>query len=346
MKFTSYVALGLALSAASSGFAQVVAPEFADSYSLHELVTAPGVTPNYGGLMIRITEPNTLYLLGGANSVIGQLHKVSVTREGGHISEWGCSPTEFVTNAPNNDGGLCMGPQGQYCYTTYPSNLLVQTLVGATNPTKTIALTAWNVWASTGAVLFTPPGFPGAGRMKIISYNGSIWYDFTVADAGDGTFDIATAGPAVQIVGQPEGAIYVHAGNPHFTADSVLVSEYGTGIVAAYTIDSNGDPIPSSRRIFISGLSGCEGAEVDPLTGDFFFSTFGGGNRVVRVSGFTKSQSCIGDLNNDAMVDGADLGTLLGQWGDCPQCAADLNGDCIVEGADLGILLGAWGPCQ
>ncbi|MDG2030210.1 MAG: hypothetical protein P8J45_04315 [Phycisphaerales bacterium] len=36
---------------------------------------------------------------------------------------------------------------------------------------------------------------------------------------------------------------------------------------------------------------------------------------------------------------------LLGDWGMCTseECPADFNGDGIVDGADLGILLGAWG---
>jgi hypothetical protein len=45
------------------------------------------------------------------------------------------------------------------------------------------------------------------------------------------------------------------------------------------------------------------------------------------------------DFNEDGMVDGADLGILLGAWG---THEADLNGDETTDGADLGILLGAW----
>ncbi|MCA9284089.1 MAG: hypothetical protein KDA22_02650 [Phycisphaerales bacterium] len=52
---------------------------------------------------------------------------------------------------------------------------------------------------------------------------------------------------------------------------------------------------------------------------------------------------CTGDLNDDGVVDGADLGTLLAAWG-TPD--ADLNGDGTTDGADLGILLAAWGPCR
>lgn len=43
------------------------------------------------------------------------------------------------------------------------------------------------------------------------------------------------------------------------------------------------------------------------------------------------------------MVDGADLGQLLGAWGGTG--AADLDHDGIVDGADLGRMLGAWGSC-
>ncbi len=48
----------------------------------------------------------------------------------------------------------------------------------------------------------------------------------------------------------------------------------------------------------------------------------------------------IGDLNGDGVVDGADLGILLNNWGGVG--VGDLNGDGIVDGADLGLLLNGW----
>jgi len=58
------------------------------------------------------------------------------------------------------------------------------------------------------------------------------------------------------------------------------------------------------------------------------------------------TEPCLGDLNDDDVVDGADLGLLLGAWGKATEGeAADLNDDGLVDGADLGLLLGAWGPC-
>ena len=55
------------------------------------------------------------------------------------------------------------------------------------------------------------------------------------------------------------------------------------------------------------------------------------------------AQGCTGDLNGDRTVDGADLGTLLGNWGEPGN--GDFNGDGTVAGCDLGVMLGAWGAC-
>lgn len=55
--------------------------------------------------------------------------------------------------------------------------------------------------------------------------------------------------------------------------------------------------------------------------------------------------SCLGDLDGNALIDGADLGILLGAWGYNPESPADLDGDGLVAGADLAELLARWGPC-
>ena len=49
-----------------------------------------------------------------------------------------------------------------------------------------------------------------------------------------------------------------------------------------------------------------------------------------------------GDLNADGVVNGADLGILLGAWGAAAGNFADLNQDGSVNGIDLGVLLGNW----
>jgi hypothetical protein len=47
-----------------------------------------------------------------------------------------------------------------------------------------------------------------------------------------------------------------------------------------------------------------------------------------------------GDLNGDGIIDGADLGMLLSNWGGSGM--GDVDGSGTVDGADLGVLLSAW----
>jgi hypothetical protein len=53
------------------------------------------------------------------------------------------------------------------------------------------------------------------------------------------------------------------------------------------------------------------------------------------------------DLFRNGVINGADLGILLSQWGPAPAgTVSDINRDGQVSGADLGFLLNAWGPCS
>ena len=48
------------------------------------------------------------------------------------------------------------------------------------------------------------------------------------------------------------------------------------------------------------------------------------------------------DLTGDGIVNSADLGLLIAEWGVCEDCAADFNDDGIVDAADLGAIIAAW----
>jgi subtilisin family serine protease len=55
----------------------------------------------------------------------------------------------------------------------------------------------------------------------------------------------------------------------------------------------------------------------------------------------------VGDLNKDGVINGIDLGELLGRWGTSGyDCGADLDDDGIVGGGDLGRLLSHWGSAS
>ncbi|MBM4111915.1 MAG: hypothetical protein FJ253_00850 [Phycisphaerae bacterium] len=55
---------------------------------------------------------------------------------------------------------------------------------------------------------------------------------------------------------------------------------------------------------------------------------------------------CAGESDGDGVIDGSDLGSLLGDWGPNPGSPSDLDGNGVVDGGDLGILLANWGTCS
>lgn len=70
-----------------------------------------------------------------------------------------------------------------------------------------------------------------------------------------------------------------------------------------------------------------------------------GSGRLV-IDCFGESCACPGDFDGNGVVDGADFGLMLIDWGPCGKgCATDLDGDGMVGGSDLGLLLIAWGDC-
>jgi formylglycine-generating enzyme required for sulfatase activity len=66
---------------------------------------------------------------------------------------------------------------------------------------------------------------------------------------------------------------------------------------------------------------------------------------VITLAAPAPAQSCVGDLDDNGIIDGADLGQLLAAWGPCQSCEADLSSNGVVDGADLGVQLGNWGEC-
>jgi len=335
---------------ASSGSAaaQVLGPDFAFDYTITDLGAVPGVPTSYGGLLFAPGDPDVLLIGGSANTLGAGIYAAVVSRApDGRVIGFSGDASYFLA-APGVtggiDGGLDVGPDAVLFYTTYSDNQIGQIGPNSAGPDRLIDLTPLGVAASTGTLRFVPENFAGAGRLKIGSFSTGLWYDATVAPDGNGTFDITVSSNPINLGGGLEGIAYIKVPIPGFAADSVLICDYSSGQVTAYEIDGNGDPIPATTRLFIGGLTGAEGAAIDPVTGDLFFSTFGGGDRVLRVSRFSVT-ACPADLNRDGAVDGADLGLLLNAWGGSAGEPADLNADRVVDAADLGLLLAAWGDC-
>jgi hypothetical protein len=129
---------------------------------------------------------------------------------------------------------------------------------------------------------------------------------------------IVTANGALGI--NPPSLLSVHAGAPYFhsgnakTLNEVLdnVEHRSSGTGGIDLLPDGGD-----RAALVAFV-----ASIDETTETFPLSS---------------------DITGDGIVDGADLGFLLGEWNPpCPGCRSDLNEDGLVNGADLGLLLIDW----
>jgi hypothetical protein len=270
--------------------APILSAPYSADYIIVDLGAVDNVPTPYGGITVNPSNTNQLLIGGSANNTGGVIDSIAVTRDAnGHITGFSGSAQQVSTATGGSggiDGGLVVGPGGVTFFTSYPDNHLGEIKPGSVSPDKIIDLSAAGITSSVGSAAFVPAGFGNAGHLKIASYSGGGIYDTTVSPDGLGTYNLGAivAGPVTG--GGPEGLAFIAAGNADFPSNSVLISEYSDGRVSAYTLDANSNPIPGSRQDFITGLSGAEGATIDPVTGDFLFSTFGGGNDVIEVRGF------------------------------------------------------------
>ncbi|MDZ4796669.1 MAG: hypothetical protein SGI92_00800 [Bryobacteraceae bacterium] len=285
----AFAALAVSITALQA--TPTVDPLFAGAYSITSL-GVPNVPTDFGGLLVNPADPNSLMLVGQANRDEAAIYDLPLTRDaGGHVTGF-AGPGTFRASAygltGGADGSLVLGPGGVLFYSSYPDNHIGQIKPGSTAPDKLINLIPQTgVASSLGGLQFVPDGFPGAGRLKLANYSVGRWYDATVSPDGTGTYNVTvTPGEGLFLGGSFEGVFYVPIGSLVFPFPSVLIADYKYEEIAMFQVDANGDPIPESRRTFISGLRGAEGITQDPVTGDLLVSTFGFGHNLYRIGGF------------------------------------------------------------
>ena len=272
-----------------SALAIQIAPFYTGSYTFSDLGSVPGVLTPYGGLTLKAGDSSTLLIGGGANSADGKLYSIGVTRGvGNHITGFTGSAAVFA-EAAYNDGGVQYDPGGVLFVTRWPGNQLGQIKPGSVITDKIVNLAPLGVTESPGGLAFVPSGFQGAGQLKIASYVDGGWYTLGYSLDGSGTYDITSAIRNTTITVGSEGIAYIPMGSSLFGLPSIIVSENLDDKIATYEVDANGNPKVASRKDFITGLSGPMGAFIDPLTGDFLFTTFNGdnfiGNNFIVVQG-------------------------------------------------------------
>lgn len=275
-------------------------PFYSGSYSFTDLGAVPDLPQPYGGLTFKPGDPSKIWIGGDANVAEGLIYEIGVVRGlDGHITGFSGAATALGTFGGYNDGGVVIGPGGVLFLARWPVNEIGQVLPGDTAEHRIDAGASFGIPLSDSisAMNFVPAGFGGAGTLKVATWADGRWYEVTYASDGAGGYDLSGAvqidldlgsGGIQTLPGGPEGFVFIPAGNPLFTSNSMLLAEFSANTVASYELDANGDPILSTRRDFVTSLTGAEGAVVDPLTGDFLFSTFGDvTDHVIAVQGFT-----------------------------------------------------------
>jgi hypothetical protein len=275
----------LGVDCASVGI-QLVAP-YDQSYTCLDLGQDLNIPPKWGGLTTASDDPNVLLIGGSANTDLGQLYRRGIIRDAAcHIVGFSNDAASVYSEGAYNDGGVLYGPGGVMWLARWPVNQLGFMKPGSLITDKIIDTSLLGVAYSLAALNFIPNGFDGAGGLRLVSWPEGQWYSADYTPDATGTFDISNVQQPTTIVGGPEGFVYIAAGNAQFPKNSMLVSEWSANNIAAYEVDTGGNPVPATRKDFVLGLTGAEGAFLDPLSGDFLFSTFAEVNRVIAIRGF------------------------------------------------------------
>lgn len=129
--------------------------------------------------------------------------------------------------------------------------------------------------------------------------------------------------------------------------ERALVTFEGNIVLIDAVADYENDPAPSGFGFMDVSGGGVTGKDV--YMGEFTGADGSGegnlsGAKIVIIPG-TDCGGCVGDFNDDGIVNGNDIGLMLGAWGKCGDCPQDLTGDGVVDGADIGLFVSLWGAC-
>lgn len=255
-------------------------------------VNSPGlplIPLSYGGITLNPEDPNQLIIGGTAEGSGAAFYSIQVTRDSlGHIQGLAGNPKLFLA-APKLAAGAVFGPSfnpGEVFFYSIASGSggvdVGMVRWGSAGPARVVDL----VPETPGGLNFQPPGL---GDLKILTISGK-FYSVAFSPEPNGTYEFKSASLRATLpVAGVQGFVYLRGGIPGFPVDSLLVAEHRSSSIAAYDIDSRGDPLPLTRRTFLAGppFARPEGLFIDPQTGDLLVTTFSSSTSAIhRISGF------------------------------------------------------------
>jgi|GEM_PF-1364000 len=261
----------------------VIQPPYSSDYVACALGAFTGLAAGIGAITFKHGDPNTLLVAAYTETSPGLIYAVPVHRDAdNHIIDFPNPGTPFA-QASYVSTGMAYGPGNLLFYSRSPVNELGEIKPGSIWTDKVIALSALGVTPAVSGINFVPSGFPHEGELKLVTNQTGDWYAATLSPQGDGTYSIATITKKAKLSSYPEGFVYVPPSSPQFADYSaMLVGEYYNGAISAYSLDSESNPVPTSRSTFLTGLPWVQGSAIDPVTGELLVVTRGGNVTAVR----------------------------------------------------------------
>ncbi len=156
----------------------------------------------------------------------------------------------------------------------------------------------------------------------------------------------------ISATASPFGFSYSSGPQTQACNSGTAINSMATGDLVLEVLDTDGSTVLATADATAAGSAESLAGVVAPAAGTYYIRVQGAfgfvGNTQTYDMDFSVTVdevlACIADLNNDGVVDTADLGILIGVFG-TNSPLADLNDDNIVDTADLGILIGVFGTC-
>jgi hypothetical protein len=288
-----------------------------------------------GGLLFDAVGTK-LYVVGASESGSSAVYEVPVTRdpESKEVTDLGppaAVSLVFGGTLSGLDAGLEYGPNGTLFYTYWPAHYLGLRPGGMAGAETLYSMSTVGAPVSIAGLTFSPHfGDPNTafGMMQA-----SVWsaagerrlFDIPLIPKGDGIFEPQQPVEFATLPRQGTGAIQYIPTGP--LAGNMMYVNWNYGEIMILSIDSKtglpiddatGEPLrgtqdPRARRFAYNLGVGPWGLEFDPLTNDFFVSTWGGdpSNTILQIGGFPPPRFVRGDVNADQKINIADAVSVL-----------------------------------
>ncbi len=260
-----------------------------------------------GGMLFN-ESGDTLYVVGASEDYESALYAVPVSRDPktNEVSDLGPAAQVSVAfsgkaTVAGLDAGWEIGPKGTLFYTYWPANLLGERPGGVSGTETLFDMSTVGVPSSVAGLTFSPyihdPN-TGFGIMQVSAWPGEALYNVRLSPLGGNLFEPANVQLFANLPRSGTGAIqYVPSGpfmgnmmyvNWNYDEVCLLLVDRATGLPIddATGLPTLGTDNPRIQR-FAYELAGAWGLEFDPLTNDFFVSTWGGDpyDTIIQIGG-------------------------------------------------------------